>query len=224
MLGMQPPDERDPDQLTIQAFPHAPEANRGMDSLGPSRSLPARPVASREASPLVVLVSALGILAAFALFMLPASRSGQNTRSLLTQALGQLSRQGLDLRDVQCPRELALTAGKRFSCTARASGAALRIELTPAASRAQGPVDVLHARVEGAIGITDVAKLAVARYGAGAVITCPHRYWVAQPEWHESCTLRVATESGPLTVRSGRAPGELTLEAPWLDLRHASAQ
>ncbi|HMI92996.1 MAG TPA: DUF4333 domain-containing protein [Polyangiales bacterium] len=220
----QPPDERDPDQLTIPVFPQALEPTRGMDSLGPSRSLPARAVAAREASPLVVLVAALGILAAFALFTLPASPSAQNARSLLAQALGQLSRQGLDLHDVKCPRELTLTAGEQFSCSARASGATLRIELTAAASRTQGPVDVLQARVEGAVGVADVAKLAASRYGAGAVITCPHRYWVIRPDAHESCTLRLGAQSGSLTVRSGATPGEFALEAPWLDLRHASVE
>jgi len=221
---MPPTDEREPDQLTIPAFAQTPEPIRGTDSLGPSRSLPVRRAPAPEASPLAVLVAALGILGAFALFALPASRGAQNARSLLAQTLTKLTQQGLALHDVQCPRAPALTAGKPFSCSARASGTPLRIVLTPAASHAQGAVDILYARVEGAIGVAEVGKLAALRYGAGAVITCPHRYWVDQPDVHERCTLRLGKESGPLTVRSGDAPGELTLQAPWLDLRHASVE
>jgi hypothetical protein len=222
---MQPPDERDSDQLTIPALAQAPEHSRGLDSLGPSRSLPAR-ASVRETNPLAVLASALGILAAFALFTLPSSRGGQNARTLLAQTLVRLTHGGLPLSNVQCPRELELTAGKPFSCSARANGASLRIELTPAASQPQGAVDTLHTRVDGAVGVAEVAQLAAARYGADARVTCRQRYWLESPGTAagERCTLYLRDQSGPLSVGSRNERGELTLEATWVDARHASAE
>jgi hypothetical protein len=224
---MQPSDPREsePDELTIPAFPEAPEAARArvMDSLGPSRSLPARPLAAREHSPLAVLGSGLGIIAAVALFMLPTSPGAHNARALLAHTLGRLSHEGLPLHDVQCPPELKLSAGKSFRCSAQANGTALQIELTPSASTAQGAIDSLHARIDGAISVAEVGTLAALRFGAGTAVTCPHRYWLDTPGTDARCVLRVGKQAGPLGV-SRNERRELTVTAPWLELNHASVE
>jgi hypothetical protein len=224
---MQPSDPREsePDELTIPTFPQAPEDARArvMDSLGPSRSLPARPLAAREHGPLAVLGSGLGIIAAVALFMLPTSPGAPGARALLAHTLGRLSHGGLPLHDVQCPPELELSVGKSFRCSAQASGTSLQIDLTPSASQAQGAIDILHARIEGAISVAEVGKLAAQRYGAGAAVTCPHRYWLDIPGSDARCALRVGQQAGPLGV-SRNERRELTLTAAWLELHHASVE
>jgi hypothetical protein len=142
---------------------------------------------------------------------------------LLADTLGRLSHQGLPLHDVQCPPELQLVAGKSFRCSAQADGAPLQIELTPSASSAQAAIDTLHARVEGAVGVAEVGKLAALRYGRGTAVTCPHRYWMDAPGTDAGCVLRVGEQSGPLAVRRNDRR-ELTVTAAWLDAQHTSGE
>ena len=217
---MAPPDENESDQLTFSLGSQPPPAAR-TDSLGPSRSLPARPPA-RSTSPLAKIATAVATLAALVVFALPSSRGGERARTLLAQTLARLPQQGLPLHDVRCPQELALERGEPFSCLARAEGVALRIELTPASSQRQGSVDQLRVRVDGATSIARVASLAAQRYGKHARVTCPRRYWVDKPGARMECRLQLGAQRGPLAAVSGDG-GALALEAPWLDANHAHA-
>lgn len=222
--AMTPREENDPDQLTIPVGSQPPPATRGFDSLGPSRSLPARPAATRNPA-LARIATVVATLAALALFALPSSRGGESSRVLLAQTLSRITDQGLPLRDVRCPKELTLERGEPFSCAARAEGVSLRIELMPAASTRDGAVDSLRVRIEGAAGVARVAGLAAQRYGRQTQVTCPRRYWVDKPGASERCTLKLGAQSGPLTVVS-RADGALALHAPWVDAQqpHATTQ
>lgn len=187
---------------------------RGPDSLGPSRSLPARP---RQAShgPLATIGGVIAALAAFALFALP-PRATVNVRTLLKQTIAQLGKQGIALADVQCPHELALTLDEPFTCRARAEGVAVRVQLTPVATREHGPIDGLRPYVDGAVGVADVARLAAERFAADARVTCPHRLWIDKPGSHAQCTMRIGKNEGPLSVTSQASDGELVLDAAWV--------
>jgi hypothetical protein len=209
---MQPHDEQDSagDQLLIIT-----EGARGPDSLGPSRSLPARaPQASRR--PLVAIAGAVATLSALALFALP-PRATINARSLLKQAIEQLGHDGLALRDVKCPHELALTLDEPFTCSARAEDVAVRVELTPIATRENGPIDNLRTRVGGTIGVADVARVAAERFASTARVTCPHRLWLDKPGSRALCTMSIGDAQGPLTVQGDN--GQLTLDASWVAQR-----
>jgi hypothetical protein len=187
---------------------------RGPDSLGPTRSLPARP--SRPShGPLATIGAAIAALAAFALFAMP-PRATINVRSVLKQTIEQLGQQGIALSNVQCPHELALTRGEPFTCSARTDGVAVRVQLTPVATREHGPIDGLRPHVDGAVGVADVARLAAERFAANASVTCPHRLWLGKPGSHALCTLHIGKNEGPLSVTSQGNDGELELEASWV--------
>jgi hypothetical protein len=207
-----PHDEQDSagDELLITT-----EGARGSDSLGPSRSLPARAPARASHRPLGVIAATVAGLAAFALYALP-PRATTNARSLLKQAIEQLGHDGLALRNVQCPHELTLTLDEPFMCSARADGVSLRVELTPIATRENGPIDSLRPHVDGAVGVADVARIAAERYAANASVTCPHRLWLAKPGSRALCTMRIGANQGPLTVSSHADGGPLTLDAQWV--------
>ena len=213
---MAPPDENESDQLTISLGSQPPMSPR-IDSLGPSRSLPARPPA-RRSSPLAKIATLVATLAALVVFALPSSRGGESSRTLLAQTLARLPQQGLALHDVHCPEELVLERGEPFSCLAQAEGMALRIELTPTASTSGGAIDQLRVRVDGAAGVAKIASLAAQRYGKRARVTCPRRYWVEKAGARQECSLQLGQEQGPLAAVSGEN-GELALQAPWLDAR-----
>lgn len=205
-----PEHERDPDELLI-----TPSEGRGFDSLGPSRSLPARPP-RKGSNPLGVMAVIAAALAALALFTLPSqNRTGASAHELVEQALERLAAEGLALESARCPRELKLTVGRSFGCAARAEGVALRIVLTPTASREHGPIDGLQTKVLGTIGIADVAQAAARRFDASARVTCPRLRWVDKPDARQECTMQLGGEEGPLTVLARNGDGELALQADW---------